>query len=183
MENKIKIIAFGASLRKESFSKIIMRETIGLCPPEGEVSTFDKLGEFPLFNQDLEIKMPSVVMEFKEKIKESDAVLIVTPEYNFSIPGYLKNALDWASRPYGDNSFDGKAAAIISASMGMLGGVKAQYALRQSSVFLNLHLLNKPEVIIPAVAEKIKDGKLVDEYTRQKITEVLTALCEWSKRF
>jgi len=129
-----------------------------------------------------EADMPDAVKQFKDKIKEADAILISTPEYNYSIPGYLKNAIDWATRPFGDNSFDDKPGAIMSSSPGMLGGARAQYALRQSCVFLNLHLLNKPEIIIPSINKKMKDGKLVDENTKRKIHELMEALCVWTKR-
>lgn len=185
---KIQIVGFGGSLRKGSFNQsllqtgALLKEAYNLCPAEGKLEVFDGIGEFPLFNQDEEADMPEIVKEFKKKIKQADAILIATPEYDYTIPGYLKNAIDWASRPYGDNSFDDKPGAIISSSPGMLGGIRAQYALRQCCVFLNLHLLNKPEVIIPSIQEKIKDGKLVDEPTKEKIQELLIALCTWTKR-
>lgn len=186
--DKIHILGFGGSLREGSFSEtllhisIVLKEALDSCPAEGVLEIFDKIGDFPLYSQDLEANMPAVIKEFKDKIKQADAILIVTPEYDFSVPGYLKNAIDWASRPYGDNSFDDKPGAIMSASPGILGGVKAQYAFRQASVFLNLHLLNKPEVIIPSVHEKIHDGKLTDEHTKEKISEMLIALCAWTRR-
>lgn len=187
-KKQINILGFGGSLRKGSFNQSlletgsILSAACELCPSEAIVEVFDKIGEFPLFNQDNESQMPEVVKEFKDKIKRADAVLIATPEYNYTIPGYLKNAIDWATRPYGDNSFDDKPGAILSSAPGMLGGVRAQYTLRQTCVFLNLHLLNKPEVIIPSVHEKIKNGKLVDQYTKDKIQEMLKALCEWTRR-
>jgi chromate reductase len=187
-KGQINILGFGGSLRKGSYNDallqtgVLLNEAYNLCPTEGKVEVFDKIGEFPLYNQDEEANIPDVVKEFKGKIKKADALLIVTPEYNFSIPGYLKNAIDWATRPSGDNSFDDKPAAIFSSSPGMLGGVKAQYALRQTCVFLNLHLINKPEVVIPSIHEKIKDGKLIDKHTKEKITELLTVLCNWTRR-
>lgn len=188
MNKPIKILGFGGSLRKDSFNQALLEAGCMLeaaqnvCPSNATLEIFDKIGEFPLYNQDEEAATPSIVKEFKDKIKNADAIVIVTPEYNYSVPGYLKNAIDWASRPYGDNSFDDKPAAIMSASPGMLGGVKAQYALRQISVFLNLHLLNKPEIIVPAIHEKIKDGKLIDEHTKKKIEELMVALCSWTRR-
>lgn len=188
MNNKVHILGFGGSLRKGSFNQalleagVMLEEAMQVCPSEGELEIFDEIDDFPLYSQDLEAEMPAVVKEFKNKVKQADAILIATPEYDYSIPGYLKNAIDWASRPYGDNSFEDKPGAIMSASPGMLGGVRAQYALRQSCVFLNLHLLNKPEVIVPAVHEKIKDGKLVDKHTSEKIQELLAALCSWTNR-
>src|SRR5271157_5327825 len=137
MANKIKVLAFGASLRKGSYSKIVQKSLAGLAPENAEVSEFD-LADIPIFNQDLENNMPARVKEFKAAIEASDAIVIITPEYNYSVPGYLKNAIDWATRPYPDNSFDGKAAAIISTSPGMLGGSRAQYHLRQSFITLNV---------------------------------------------
>ncbi len=188
MNNKVKILGFGGSLRQGSYSEMILQtstvlhEALDVCPDEGEISVFEEIGDFPLFSQDLENNPPDTVRKFKESISEADAILIATPEYDYSVPGYLKNALDWASRPYGSNSFDDKPAAILSTSPGILGGVKAQYALRQVSVSLNLHLLNKPEVIISSVHEKIKDGKLIDKDTQDKIQELLVALCKWTTR-
>jgi chromate reductase, NAD(P)H dehydrogenase (quinone) len=185
---RINLVGFGGSLREGSFNQalleagVLLEEAMHICPAEGKLEIFDGIGDFPLYSQDLEAKMPDVVKVFKNKIKQADAILIATPEYDYSLPGYLKNAIDWASRPYGDNSFDDKPAAIMSASPGMLGGVRAQYALRQTCVFLNLHLLNKPEVLVPSIHEKIKDGKLVDAYTTEKIQELLVALCEWTRR-
>src|SRR5690606_27750516 len=114
------------------------------CPENINFEIYEGIGDFPLFSQELEKDMPEVVQDFKRRVKEADAVLIVTPEYNYSIPGFLKNALDWASRPADDNSFDGKPGAIMSASPGMLGGARAQYALRQVCVYMNVHLINRP---------------------------------------
>lgn len=188
MSKQLKILGFGGSLREGSFSKelleagCILDAASDVCPKDATFEIFDRIGEFPLYSQELEDNMPDVIKEFKKKIKEADAILIATPEYNYSIPGYLKNAIDWATRPYGDNSFDDKPGAIMSASPGRLGGVKAQYALRQIGVFLNLHLLNQPEIIVPAVHEKMKDGKLVDEKTREKIQELMHSLCAWTRR-
>ncbi len=188
MKTQKTILGFGGSLRKGSYNEALLQvgcmldAAKSVCPSDAKVEVFDKIGEFPLYNQDTEVAIPDVIKEFKEKIKNADAILIATPEYNYSIPGYLKNAIDWASRPYGDNSFDDKPCAIMSSSPGMLGGVKAQYALRQTCVFLNLHLLNKPEIIIPSIHEKIKDGKLTDEHTKEKIQELMAALCEWTDR-
>jgi chromate reductase len=177
----IKILGFGGSLRKESFSRIVLNETGKLSPKNSEVEVFD-IKDIPMFNQDNENALPKVVKEFKEKIKGADAILIVTPEYNYSVPGFIKNAIDWASRPYLDNSLNEKPVAIISASTGMLGGSRAQYHLRQSLVFLNAHPVNKPEVMIPFVDKKIKDGILVDAETRDKIATMLNALIEWTVR-
>ena len=120
---------------------------------------------------------------FKSKIKAADAILMVTPEYNYSVPGVLKNAIDWASRPYGDNSFEGKPVAIMSASTGMLGGARAQYHLRQSFVFLDMHPVNRPEVIVTFAPQKFdENGKLTDEQAKKLIVDLLTALAAFTRK-
>ncbi len=174
---KIRILGFVGSLRKGSFNKGLMNAAIELVPPElAELEVFDLEG-IPPFNQDFENNMPEIVKEFKKKVKGADALLIATPEYNYSFPGVLKNAIDWASRPYTDNSFEGKPVAMMSAAGGMIGGARAQYQLRQVFVYLNMHAINKPEVIVPFVAEKIDpSGKLTDHHTREKIKELIEAL-------
>jgi chromate reductase len=123
------------------------------------------------------------VKEFKTKIRAADAILIATPEYNYSIPGVLKNAIDSASRPYGDNAFEGKPVALMGASIGMLGTARAQYHLRQSFVFLNMLPLNQPEVMVPFAQEKIdQDGRVTDQKTKEKIKELVETLVAWTRR-
>ncbi len=157
---KIRILAFGASLRKGSYSMMVQNSLPALAPEGAEVAAF-ALDGIPAFNQDLEASMPAKVLEFKAATVGADAVVIVTPEYNYSMPGYLKNAIDWASRPYGSNSLDGKPAAIISTSPGALGGSRANYHLRQSFIFLNVRTFNKPEAIIPQDAPEGKGRRAV----------------------
>ena len=181
MDN-LKLLCFGGSLRDGSYSTAIMHEVRQLAPSGVELELFERLGEFPPFNADHEGK-PQVVVELKARIKAADAVLIVTPEYNYSIPGYLKNVIDWASRPYGDNAFAGKPVAIISHSTGYMGGSRSQYHLRQCFVFLDMHPINKPECIIVNIKDKMdKEGRLIDPNTRQKITDVITALATLTNR-
>ena len=182
MDKQISIFGFAGSLRKGSYNRALLRAAAELMPAEAQLETFD-LTEIPPFNQDFEKQPPPVVKEFKAKIKSADALLIATPEHNYSIPGVLKNAIDWASRPYGDNSFDGKPVAIMSASTGMLGGARAQYHLRQTFVFLDMHPINKPEVIVTFAPQKIDEqGKLIDETTRKLIGQLLEALIAWTKK-
>jgi chromate reductase len=182
MGRKISILGFAGSLRKGSFNKALLRAALELAPAEAKVERFDLEG-IPLFNQDLESQPPQRVKEFKQKIKAADAILIATPEYNYSIPGALKNAIDWASRPYGDNSLEGKPVAIMSASGGMLGGSRAQYQLRQTLVALDMHPLNRPEVMVASAHEKIdQNGKVTEAKTREKIKELLEALVQWAKK-
>ena len=126
--------------------------------------------------------MPEKVKEFKTKIRATDALLIATPEYNYSVPGVLKNAIDWASRPSGDNPFEGKPVAIMSASPGMIGGARAQYHLRQTFVSLDMHPISRPEVIVTFVNQKIdENGRLTDEKTKTTIRKLLEKLVIWAK--
>ncbi len=180
MKNELKILGIAGSLRRGSFNKAVLRSAVSLAPSNVTLETFD-IGSFPLFNQDDEKSPPEVIRQFKEKIRASDAILFATPEYNYSVPGVLKNAIDWASRPYGDNAWERKPVAIMSASLGMLGGARAQQHLRQMFVFLNMYPLNRPEVIIPNVADKFDSaGNLTDQHTKEKIQELLKALSVWS---
>jgi chromate reductase len=160
----------------------LIRAAVEVAPENVTLEVFDLEG-IPPFNQDNENNPPQTVVEFKEKIRNTDALLIATPEYNYSIPGVLKNAIDWASRPYRDNSLANKPVAIMSASSGMLGAARAQYHLRQSFVFLNMHPINKPEVILPFAAQNIDaDGKLTNEQTRTLIKQLIEALVIWTNQ-
>ncbi|MEM0488708.1 MAG: NAD(P)H-dependent oxidoreductase [Candidatus Bathyarchaeia archaeon] len=179
---QIVVLGFAGSLRKGSYNRALLRAAAELMPKNAKLEIFDING-IPLYNQDLENDMPAKVKEFKEKIRRADAILIATPEYNHSFPGVLKNAIDWASRPPGDNSFEGKPVAIMSASIGMLGGARAQYHLRQVLVTLNMHPINRPEVMVPLAGEKFdEDGRLIDEKTRAKIRELLENLVAWTRK-
>lgn len=178
----VNILGIAGSLRKGSFNRAALRAA---QQSAGDGVSFDtaELDGLPLFNQDLETPLPEPVQRLKAKIAAADAVLFVTPEYNYSISGVLKNAIDWASRPYGQNAWDGKPCAIMGASVGMLGTGRAQYHLRQMLVFLNMYPLNKPEVMIPFAAEKFDaQGGLKDDKTREKIRELVAALAAWTRR-
>ncbi len=182
MNRPVSILGFAGSLRKGSYNKALLRAASKLLPKDAKLEIFDLEG-IPPFNQDFETRMPARVKEFKAKIKAADAVLIATPEYNYSIPGVLKNAIDWASRPYGDNAFDGKPVAIMSASIGMLGGARAQYHLRQTFVFLDMHPINSPEVFVTYAPQKFdKKGNLKDEEAKKLIKELLINLVAWTRK-
>jgi len=177
-----KILGFAGSLRKNSYNKSLLRTALELLPEDAELEVFD-LDGIPPFNQDLENQPVEKVKEFKARIKAADAILIATPEYNYSIPGVLKNAIDCASRPYGDNSFAHKPVAIMGASPGMAGTARAQYHLRQCFVFLSCFALNQPEVMVSFAQEKIdKDGKVTDQRTRELIRQLLESLVTWTRR-
>jgi len=182
MDKPTIILGFAGSLRRSSYNKALLRAAVELTPKDAKLEIFDLEG-IPLFNQDLEDRMPEKVKEFKAKIRTADAILIATPEYNFSVSGVLKNAIDWGSRPSGDNSFDGKPVAIMSASPGVLGGVRAQFHLRQVLVALNMYAVNRPEVIVASADEKIDEkGNLMDEKARKKIQQLLESLVDWTER-
>ncbi|MDA8079490.1 MAG: NAD(P)H-dependent oxidoreductase [Nitrospiraceae bacterium] len=181
-KNRIRILGFAGSLRKASYNKALLRASVELTPADAELETFD-LDGIPPFNQDLEGQPPDKVKEFKARIRSADAILIATPEYNYSIPGVLKNALDWASRPYGDNAFDGKPVAVMGASVGMLGSARAQYHLRQCFIFLNMYAVNQPEVMVPFAADKVDPtGRLTDETAKKRIQELLESLVTWTRK-
>jgi chromate reductase len=182
MSKVITILGFAGSLRKASYNKALLHAAIELAPKNVKVEVFD-LDGIPLFNQDLEQQVPEKVKTFKAKIRAADAILIATPEYNYSIPGVLKNAIDWASRPYPDNAFDDKPVAIMGASIGMLGTARAQYHLRQCFVFLNMYPLNKPEVMVTYAPQKFDENEqLTDEETREHVTTLLQSLVVWTKK-
>jgi len=178
----IRILGIAGSLRRESYNRSALRAATQLAPENTILETFE-LDGIPVFNQDEEQAPPAIVAEFKRHIREADALLIVTPEYNYSVPGVLKNAIDWASRPYGDSAWQGKPAAIMGASMGTIGTARAQYHLRQMFVFLNMFPINKPEVMIGNAAEQFDEqGNLTDEKTKELIRQLLQNLADWTRR-
>jgi chromate reductase, NAD(P)H dehydrogenase (quinone) len=182
MNNEIRILGIAGSLRKLSFNRGALNAAAELAPEGATIEIFE-LDGIPGLNQDDERNPPEKVAVFKRKIREADAVLFVTPEYNYSIPGVLKNAIDWASRPYGDNSFDGKPAAIMGASIGSIATARAQYDLRKMMVFLNMFPVNQPEVMIGNAGEKFDDeGNLTDEETKKYIGKLLQNLVIWTRR-
>ncbi|AHC51539.1 NADPH-dependent FMN reductase [Sulfolobus acidocaldarius SUSAZ] len=180
--SNIKILGIPGSIRKNSYNKLLLKATLNLLPQGVEMEIFEDISQIPLFNQDEENNPPQVVKDLKRKIRESDAILFATPEYNRSIPGVLKNAIDWASRPYTDNSFNGKVAAIMSASMGMLGGALAQYHLRQILSFLNVNVVTGPEVFVSFAQQKFDEkGNLIDENSKKFISQLLNNLVDYVK--
>jgi len=179
--SQVKILGIAGSLRKASYNRSALRAAQLLTPDDAKIEIFE-LNGIPGFNQDEELRPPAKVVELKAKVKAADAILFVTPEYNYSIPGVLKNAIDWASRPYGDNAWDSKPVAVMGASIGMLGTARAQYHLRQCFVFLNMYPLNLPEVMITHAAERFDDaGNLIDEKAKDLMRELLQALVAWTR--
>lgn len=173
---EITIAGFGGSFRKGSYNWMLLKEAQRLMPPSSRLEIADISG-IPLYNQDNENEDNIHITNFRNAIKNSDGFLVVTPEYNFSIPGYLKNAIDSISRPSNMNPFPGKPGAIMSASMSMLGGSRAQYHLRQVFTFLDARIINRPEVFISFANTKFdENGQLKDEMAVKFIRELLGKL-------
>ncbi|MBS1196799.1 MAG: yieF [Proteobacteria bacterium] len=174
--DKIKILGIVGSLREDSYNRMALKEAQELVPECAELELMELHG-IPVFNQDHESEIPESVVEFKRRIVDADAILFATPEYNYSLSGVLKNAIDWASRPFGDSAWMDKPAAIMGASVGCLGTIRAQYHLRQILVALDMPVVNQPEVMIGNAALHFdRDGKLSDEFNRQLIKKLLEAL-------
>ena len=180
--NPVRILGIAGSLRRQSYNRGALRAAAELVPASATLDVFE-LDGIPGFNQDDEQNPPAPVVELKRRLRAADAVLIVTPEYNYSVPGVLKNAIDWASRPYGDSAWSGKPAAIMGVSVGNVGTARAQYHLRQTFVFLNMLPLNQPEVMIGNAATRFDaDGNLTDEVTKGYIRRLLESLVAWTHR-
>jgi chromate reductase len=182
MNSPLTILGIAGSLRQGSYNRMALRAAQQLAPEGAKIETFDLHG-IPPFNQDEEKSPPAIVTECKKRIRAADAILIATPEYNYGIPGVLKNAIDWASRPYGDSAWNEKPVAIISAAAGILGGARAQFQLRQCFVFLNMYPVNQPEVMIARAHEKFDaNGNYTDEAGKKLIQQLLQNLADWTRR-
>ena len=180
MSRKVAIIL--GSLRKDSLNRKLANALIANAPA-GLAFSFVEIGDLPFFNQDLEGAPPAQWTRFRDEVKAADAVLWVTPEYNRSVPGVLKNALDVGSRPYGQSIFNGKPAAVISGSMGGIGGFGANHHLRQSLAFLNMPTLGQPEAYIGAAHTLFDDaGNLTNDGTRQFLSQFAQAFAGWVEK-
>ena len=180
MNSPLVILGISGSLRRDSFNRATLRAAQELAPEGSKIETFE-LDGLPGFNQDDEGHPPAKVLELKQRIRSADAILFVTPEYNYSVPGVLKNAIDWASRPYGDSAWNGKPVAVMGASVGVSGTARAQYHLRQMFVFLNMYPVNQPEVMIGSAAKRFdQQGRLTDENSRKLIQQLLQELVRWT---
>jgi len=176
-----KIAVFVGSLRKESFNRKMAKALTALAPESLKLEIIE-IGGLPLYDQDLddEGKPPSAWTEFRERVKSFDGVLFVTPEYNRSVPGVLKNAIDAASRPYGKSVWDGKPGAVVSVSPGAIGGFGANHHLRQSLVFLNVPAMQQPEAYVGNAANLFDDsGNLSNDSTRGFMTKFMQAFAAW----
>ena len=177
-----KILGINGSLRKQSFNRWALVAAQKLVPAGAALDIYDLHG-IPVYNQDEEKNPPPEVTKFKAAIRAADAILFATPEYNYSIPGPLKNAIDQASRPYGDSAWAGKPAALLGASVGALGTARAQYHLRQSFVFINMQPVQQPEVLIRECATKFDaQGNLTDDAAKGLIKTLLENLVALAKK-
>ena len=182
MADKLKILGIAGSLRKASYNRAALRAAQKLAPQDATIEIFE-LDGIPGFNQDEEKNPPRKVSELKSKVRAADAILLVTPEYNYSIPGVLKNAIDWASRPYGDSAWNGKPVALMGASVGLFGTARAQYHLRQSFIFLNMDAVNQPEVMIGNAQDRFDaQGNLTDEQSKALIRKLIRNLADKARQ-
>ncbi len=174
-------LGISGSLRRQSLNTAALRACAKLVPP-GVTMDLADISAIPLYNEEVrEQGLPDAVHKLREQILSADAIVIATPEYNFSIPGVLKNAIDWASRPP-SQPFDGKPIALISASPGGFGGARAQYHLRQVFIYLNGLILNRPEVMMSAAHTKFDaQGELTDAAATDQLKALLAALADWSR--
>lgn len=181
--SSLRVLGFAGSLRAGSYNRALLRAAQELVPAGMAITAFD-LAPIPLYNADVEAAGdPEPVAAFKLAIAAADALLIVTPEYNYGVPGVLKNALDWASRPPKGTPLANKPAAILGASQGNTGTARAQLQLRQLFVFTGTLALPKPEVLVARAQDKFDaDGALTDAETRRYVGLLLEALAAWSER-
>lgn len=173
-----KIAVFVGSLQQKSFNKMLAKNLEALAP-EGTEFDYVDIASLPLFNQDLEADFPAAAQAAKDKVAAADGVLFVTPEYNRSIPGVLKNAIDWASRPWGANSFNGKPTGIVGASPSPVGTAVAQSDLRHIGGFLNVKLMGQPELYLADAHEHFDESGDVVEASREYLQSYITAFAQW----
>ncbi|HJV74974.1 MAG TPA: NAD(P)H-dependent oxidoreductase [Noviherbaspirillum sp.] len=170
------------SLRQESLNRKLAHAMIAMAPDSLKLEIVE-IGNLPLFNQDHEADPPQAVRDFKQRISAADAVLFITPEYNRSVPGVLKNAIDVASRPYGQSAWDGKPGAVASVSPGAIGGFGANHHLRQSLVFLNVPTMQQPEAYIGNASKLFDDqGNIASDATRNFVGKFLQAYAQWVEK-
>lgn len=175
----VKVLALVGGISSGSLNKKYFKNIVEMNPQGFEFETFD-ISKLPFFSQDIENDPPDVVTEFKEKIREAEAILFVTPEYNSSIPGVLKNCLDWGSRPYGQSLWPQKPAAILGASPGNAGTFGAQNHLRQMLAYLNMSTMGQPQIYFGGAHKAFnEEGKLVNEKTKELLTQFFEAFSKW----
>lgn len=182
MTPTLNVLGICGSLRKLSFNRGLLEAALELAPEGMRITRFERLGDIPVYDQDIEdAGVPEPVTAFKDAIRGADALLIATPEYNYGVPGGLKNAIDWASRPSSDTPLKGKPAAILGASPGAGGTIRCQLQLRQAFLFTETHVLLKPEFALGRCKDKFDEkSRLADADTRDRVRKLLEALAAWT---
>jgi len=185
LKAKVNVLGIGGSLRQGSYNRALLRAAQELAPDELEIRIFDNttLASIPLFNEDVRQQgEPETVEILKQEISRADALLLAIPEYNYSMSGVLKNAIDWASRPPNESPLDGKPIALMGASTGISGTIRAQMHFRQVCTFTNMFPLNRPQVFVAEAAKKFNaDGQLIDENSRKFVRQLMEALLDWTR--
>lgn len=176
-----KVAVIVGSLRKESFNRKVAKTLMLLAGPTLDMEIVE-IGQLPLYNEDDDANPPAVYTEFRERIKGYDGVLFVTPEYNRSVPGALKNAIDVGSRPYGHSAWSGKPAGVVTVSPGAVGGFGANHHLRQMLVFLNMPAMAQPEAYIGGVAKMFEGDSLTNDSTKAFLQTFIDAFAAWVER-
>jgi len=179
---RIRILGISGSSRKGSYNTALLEAAKELAPENVLIETYD-ISNLPLYNQDLEARMPPQTTEFKSKVRQADAILFAAPEHNYTITAVMKNAIEWGNRPPNDNSWDSKPAAIMSASSGPRGGARAQLHRRQIMVDLNMHPINRPRLLVANEDGKFDvKMKLTDMQIRETLRKLLIQLAECTRR-
>ena len=185
-QKKIRILGIAGSLRKGSYNRALLRAAIELAPDEMEITIFDNeiFSAIPLYNEDIRIQaVPQPVRILKQEIQKADGLIFAIPEYNFSVSGVLKNAIDWVSRPANESPLNGKPVAIMGASSGIGGTIRAQMHFKQIGTTTNMLLVNRPQVYVARAADKFDlDGRLMDEEARHFIGLLMKALLDWTRK-
>ncbi len=176
-----KIAVIVGSLRKESFNRKVAKTLMLLAGPKLDMEIVE-IGHLALYNEDEDANPPPAYTEFRERIKSYDGVLFVTPEYNRSVPGALKNAIDVGSRPYGHSAWNGKPAGVVTVSPGAVGGFGANHHLRQMLVFLNMPAMAQPEAYVGGIAKMFEGDKLTNDSTRAFLQTFIDAFAAWVER-
>ena len=178
---KMDVLAISGSLRRGSFNAMLLHEAAAAAPEDVAVEFYD-YSDLPLYNGDVEAAgYPAAATRMKERVKKADALIFAVPEYNYSFPGVLKNAVDWVSRPYGQSGWAGKPVALLSTGGG-LGGARAQYHFRQVVAGLQMYTLAGPEIFVANAATKFDaQGKLTDEAARKLIAQMVVGLRDWAR--
>ena len=179
----LRFLGIAGSLRKASLNRALLRAVGETLPPDASLDLYEGLADLPAFNTDI-VGEPAPVSELKAAIANADALIFAVPEYNYSVPGVLKNAIDWATRPPPTSPLRGKPIGIIGASIGISGSMRAQYHLRQIMVYTDSPVLMQPEVIIPLARERFDtEGTLTDESTRVLLGKFGVAMAAWTRKF